>query len=503
MRSLKILLVIYLIFSSISPAYMQAIRGNIIKGDLQDTTVSSIAGIRVNELDISTNGNFLVSRYNAKVDSLPGLNDNLSYAYEWKNGLWVKLGQVMKGQNYGGWIDNQDISDDGQQVILADFRSVDNSLKAYNYNGTDWELEEIYEQPIFPRSYGEIAVSREGNEIILFEPQRLALLHFYKENGEWKENETLNEAFKNQFDEIISFSRHVQYLEDLGKVVIGTSTWMASESLTYIFSLSDGIWSLEEVIEIADQGEQYRNNFAHEISQSGDRIVYTQETITSELDDYFVDYKYVVKDQSGQWEIINDDISPVDQIYSARNEREVELSDDGNIMYVIHKGAFNYDENNILERWEYDGTELKKTYSERVDAIFGYPLYNPIIQQAQNGKLLAVQGLESVGDTVYMVNTAVLDFSTLSVTDFSPGENLVSVFPNPVNDMVTFKLDESFNTNLTIHIYNPLGQKIKTERLDNGIFTINIGLSDLSSGIYLYQFQKTGIKIATGSFIKQ
>ena len=59
--------------------------------------------------------------------------------------------------------------------------------------------------------------------------------------------------------------------------------------------------------------------------------------------------------------------------------------------------------------------------------------------------------------------------------------------------MISFSLKE--NSNVTLSIYNMLGQKITTlvnKHLSSGYKTVEFNASNLSSGIYLYRLQATG-----------
>jgi len=58
-----------------------------------------------------------------------------------------------------------------------------------------------------------------------------------------------------------------------------------------------------------------------------------------------------------------------------------------------------------------------------------------------------------------------------------------SVFPNPVNDILTLNFSDYNNADLYVEVFNMLGQKIKTFKVLNN--TENLDLSDLTNGIYL------------------
>ncbi|WP_157359344.1 T9SS type A sorting domain-containing protein [Wenyingzhuangia fucanilytica] len=82
-------------------------------------------------------------------------------------------------------------------------------------------------------------------------------------------------------------------------------------------------------------------------------------------------------------------------------------------------------------------------------------------------------------ELVYKVNTA-LSTATLSESDFS-------IYPNPVKDVITIKLND---VNLTsVEMYNVMGQKIlSTTSLNNN----QLNVSELNSGIYLLNINADG-----------
>jgi plastocyanin len=86
---------------------------------------------------------------------------------------------------------------------------------------------------------------------------------------------------------------------------------------------------------------------------------------------------------------------------------------------------------------------------------------------------------------MFGVITVVPDGS-LSTEGFSVLDNL-SLFPNPVEDIVYLKMNQNSTSNIDIAVYNTLGQKVKEFRKvasDN----LSLNLSELNSGIYFLKF---------------
>ena len=65
----------------------------------------------------------------------------------------------------------------------------------------------------------------------------------------------------------------------------------------------------------------------------------------------------------------------------------------------------------------------------------------------------------------------------------------ISLFPNPAKDSITIKTGKGFKTPLTITIYNATGQKVKTLNAAQNNINNTYSISDLSEGIYLFQFK--------------
>jgi hypothetical protein len=65
--------------------------------------------------------------------------------------------------------------------------------------------------------------------------------------------------------------------------------------------------------------------------------------------------------------------------------------------------------------------------------------------------------------------------------------NKFSVYPNPAIDIITLKINDRYNTDLTFNIYNAVGALVKSETLKENNRQINI--RDLSNGIYMVEIK--------------
>lgn len=80
-----------------------------------------------------------------------------------------------------------------------------------------------------------------------------------------------------------------------------------------------------------------------------------------------------------------------------------------------------------------------------------------------------------------------------AINDFSP-KNILQVYPNPANDIVTLDLLINHNEYITLKIYNNLGEVIDVvinAELINGQYIINYDCSNLSNGVYYYSLNGT------------
>jgi Secretion system C-terminal sorting domain len=99
--------------------------------------------------------------------------------------------------------------------------------------------------------------------------------------------------------------------------------------------------------------------------------------------------------------------------------------------------------------------------------------------------------------------TGVEDFSNTVEINFSAdGNALVSVYPNPANDVVNFDLSLNHNSEATVEIFNMLGEIMWSGKVSSetgGFYSLPVQLGKFSSGSYLYTV-KTTDKTFNGKF---
>lgn len=67
---------------------------------------------------------------------------------------------------------------------------------------------------------------------------------------------------------------------------------------------------------------------------------------------------------------------------------------------------------------------------------------------------------------------------------------LAQNYPNPFNPSTTIKFSIPQSSNVTLKLFNTLGQEVKTllnQNMESGVHTINFDASELNSGIYFYR----------------
>ena len=88
------------------------------------------------------------------------------------------------------------------------------------------------------------------------------------------------------------------------------------------------------------------------------------------------------------------------------------------------------------------------------------------------------------------------DTNTDPDLSFPSETTLLQNFPNPFNPSTTFSFNLDRISNVTLSIYNILGQKVRTvinnERLQGGIHRYNVSMGDLGSGIYFAVMESLG-----------
>ena len=93
----------------------------------------------------------------------------------------------------------------------------------------------------------------------------------------------------------------------------------------------------------------------------------------------------------------------------------------------------------------------------------------------------------------------IINIST-TAKNFSLGQN----YPNPFNPATNIKFSVGKSSQITIKIYNSLGNEVITlvdEKLGRGQYSVDFNASMLSSGVYFYTLFSDGVKVSTRKMI--
>ncbi len=78
--------------------------------------------------------------------------------------------------------------------------------------------------------------------------------------------------------------------------------------------------------------------------------------------------------------------------------------------------------------------------------------------------------------------------------------NLYQNYPNPFNPSTTIKFDMPERGNVTLRVYNILGQLVTTllnnQNYSAGTHSVNFDAGRLASGIYLYKLETGNVQIS-------
>ena len=91
-----------------------------------------------------------------------------------------------------------------------------------------------------------------------------------------------------------------------------------------------------------------------------------------------------------------------------------------------------------------------------------------------------------------------LDLSLTAFTERVVNSTL-SVFPNPANDLLYLKMEETADFSGTWYLFNALGQVVKAYSMDASL--VEVDLRDLGAGIYFYSFVEGGGVVDLGKLV--
>ena len=108
-------------------------------------------------------------------------------------------------------------------------------------------------------------------------------------------------------------------------------------------------------------------------------------------------------------------------------------------------------------------------------------------------------------DTFHMeIISWTIDYATLGITDISSIVNKIeiSMFPNPVDDILSVKVENNQYENITLKITSLDGKKVLENTLSNSVINL-IELNQLTSGMYVISFNSDSEFLISKKIIKK
>ena len=105
---------------------------------------------------------------------------------------------------------------------------------------------------------------------------------------------------------------------------------------------------------------------------------------------------------------------------------------------------------------------------------------------------------------VYYVSRDELGLPPVQVFDIEKQEDNALVYPNPACDIINIRIrKELLRKQSRIKLYNSIGKKIYDYRLPNKGNTLQLNISNLNSGVYIYEITNDKRVVSSGKFIRE
>jgi hypothetical protein len=92
----------------------------------------------------------------------------------------------------------------------------------------------------------------------------------------------------------------------------------------------------------------------------------------------------------------------------------------------------------------------------------------------------------------FNLNKMVFTLATTTGLEDEESSNLISVYPNPANNVLNVKLGKNSSVE-SIQLMDPLGEMVLSQKVQNDFLTIDI--HHLSSGVYVLKVGENSIKV--------
>lgn len=91
----------------------------------------------------------------------------------------------------------------------------------------------------------------------------------------------------------------------------------------------------------------------------------------------------------------------------------------------------------------------------------------------------------------------------VGIDDIDELKQSISCYPNPVSDNLFFKFNLEQNSKGEIIIFDLTGRRVKQENITSSETNLQINVSDLNTGIYLWTIEVDGVPIKSEKLIKR
>ncbi len=166
----------------------------------------------------------------------------------------------------------------------------------------------------------------------------------------------------------------------------------------------------------------------------------------------------------------------------------------------LHLSLQSVDGNDVILNWSTatelnnSGFEVQRSTAGNEFATVGFVNGHGTTTEAKDYRF--VDANLTTGNYSYRLKQ--VDFNgTFSYSDEVNAEitspvqfELAQNYPNPFNPSTTIKFSIPQSSNVTLKIFNTLGQEVSTlinQTMESGVHTINFDASQLNSGIYFYK----------------
>ena len=274
--------------------------------------------------------------------------------------------------------------------------------------------------------------------------------------------------------------------------MFGPFTFNAGTNYTFAFSyrVASATWAEDFSVHVYNSsGEPIATISDHAGNVNTTYMDHSDDFTVSATGSYYVGfYAYSPADM---WRLSIDDVSlmagdviPVELTSFAATSNNSEVVLDWSTATEINNSGFEIErsaDNKDFQRIAF--IEGKGTTSERVN-------YSYVDGSVENGTYFyRLKQVDFDGTFEY---SSVVEVEVIAPAEFALEQN----YPNPFNPTTTIKFSVPTQANVTIKLYNTLGQQVAqvlNSTFDAGRHSVEFNASNLTSGVYLYSVEASGI----------